>query len=277
MFRGLYTATSGMMAHNRKQQILTNNLANANTPGFKQDQTMIRSFPDQLIKAMDSSKIPASGSNLGIMATGVYAQEGVPSFTPGALKSTGNPTDFALTDDLLPVVPGTQQRGTLLFAVELSDDEIRYTKNGQFSVGPDGLLKTSEGYNALNTDLSPIRVDSKEFTVEEDGTINIAGGTETNDLWIGYTDNPEQLVKEGHGLMRWEGNGTEAPRLTEGVPLLANSRSFVKQGFVESSNVDLTQTMTDMMATYRGFESNQKVLQAYDRSMEKAANEIGRV
>lgn len=277
MFRGLYTATSGMMAHNRKQQMLTNNLANANTPGFKQDQTVIRSFPDQLIKAMGSARTMASGSHLGSMSTGVYAQEGIPSFAQGALKSTGNSTDFALMDDLLPVNPATNERGSLVFAVSLPNNEVRYTKNGQFSVGSDGLLKTSEGYNVLGSDLSPIQVDSKEFTVGENGTITMTNGTATNDLWIGYTENPEQLVKEGHGLLRWAGNGLEVPQLAGDVPFLDNSRSFVKQGFVESSNVDLTQTMTQMMSTYRGFESNQKVLQAYDRSMEKAVNEIGRV
>lgn len=277
MFRGLYTATSGMMAHNRKQQMLTNNLANANTPGFKQDQTVIRSFPEQLIQAMGSAKTLASGPHLGKMSTGVYAQEGIPSFAQGALKSTGNSTDFALMDDLLPVNPATDERGALVFAVSLPNNEVRYTKNGQFSVGPDGLLKTSEGYNVLGSDLSPIRVDSKDFTVGEDGTITLGDGTATNDLWIGYTENPEQLVKEGHGLLRWDGNGLEVPQFAADVPLLDNSRSFVQQGFVESSNVDLTQTMTDMMSTYRGFESNQKVLQAYDRSMEKAVNEIGRV
>lgn len=277
MFRGLYTATSGMMAHNRKQQMLTNNLANANTPGFKGDQTVIRSFPDQLIKAMGSAKTMASGPHLGSMSTGVYAQEGIPSFAQGALKSTGNTTDFALMDDLLPFNPATNERGALVFAVALPNNEIRYTKNGQFSVGPDGLLKTNEGYDVLGSDLSPIRVDSKDFSVGEDGTITSADGTATNGLWIGYAENPQQLVKEGHGLLRWAGNDADVPQLAEGVPFLDNSRSFVKQGFVESSNVDLTQTMTDMMSTYRGFESNQKVLQAYDRSMEKAVNEIGRV
>lgn len=277
MFRGLYTATSGMMAHNRTQQILTNNLANANTPGFKGDQTVIRSFPDQLIKAMGTAKTPAPGHSIGHLSTGVYAQEGIPSFAQGALKSTGNSTDFALTDDLLPENPATQQRGSLVFAAALPNGEVRYTKNGQFSVGEDGLLKTSEGYNVLGANREPIQANNNDFTVEQDGTITFANGAGTNSLWIGFTENPEQLVKEGHGLLRWEGADDQAPQLASEVPFLNNSSSFVQQGFVESSNVDLTQTMTDMMNTYRGFESNQKVIQAYDRSMEKAANEIGRV
>ncbi len=277
MFRGLYTATSGMMAQNRQQQMLTNNLANANTPGFKGDQTVLRSFPDQLIKAMGTSKTQSPGHFVGRLSTGVYAQEGVPSFAQGALKSTGNPTDFALMDDLLPVNPITQKRGSLLFAVELPNNEVRYTKSGQFSIGSDGLLKTVEGYNVLDADLAPIQVDNTNFTIDPDGTITLENQNEANSLWIGYTDNPQQLVKEGHGLFRWEGPDAQTPQLASEVPFLANANSFVQQGFIESSNVDLTQTMTDMMNAYRGFEANQKVIQAYDRNMEKAANEIGRV
>src|SRR5690606_27795679 len=133
MFRGLYTATSGLMAHNRKQQMLTNNLANANTPGFKQDQTVLRAFPEQLIKAIESgktsadgSKLPAHSNTIGTLNTGVYAQEGIPSFVQGSLKDTGNSTDFALMDDVLPIEPDTQQRGSLLFAVGTENGQVRY-------------------------------------------------------------------------------------------------------------------------------------------------------
>lgn len=284
MFRGLYTATSGMLAHNRQQQILTNNLANANTPGFKQDQTVLRAFPEQLIQAMEAGKVSANGvkspsvlTPIGQMNTGVYAQEGIPSFVQGALKDTGNNTDFSLMDEGLPVNPETQQKGSLVFAVQGNNGQVRYTKNGQFSVGTDGFLKTANGNNVLGQNLQPIPVGSTDFTVADNGQITLANGDVTNSLWIGYTENPQQFVKEGHDLFRWEGAPNAAPQNVETVALLNNSGLFVKQGFIEQSNVDLTQTMTEMMATYRGFETNQKVLQAYDRSMEKAVNEIGRV
>lgn len=284
MFRGLYTATSGMMAHNRQQQILTNNLANANTPGYKQDQTVMRAFPAQLIVAMekgltkqDGSKLPSGQTSIGSLNTGVYAQEGIPSFTQGALKQTGNTTDFSLLSESLPINPETQQKGTLLFAVELENNDIRYTQNGQFTVDQQGFLTTAEGYNVLNQNLQPIQVNSKDFTVQENGQVVLQDGTATNRLWLGYTAEPKQLVKEGQGLLRWGGNPQGTPQSVEQVGLLNNVGPLVKQGFVEQSNVDLTQTMTQMMNTYRGFESNQKVIQAYDRSMEKTVNEIGRV
>lgn len=279
MFRGLYTATSGMMANNRKQQILTNNLANASTPGFKQDQSVIRAFPEQLIKAMqvkgaNGESMKMGHSTLGTLNTGVYTQEGVPSFLQGALKDTGNTTDFALVDELLPVNPITQKKGSLVFAVGLENNEVRYTRNGQFTVDQNGFLKTSDGYNVLNQNLQPIQVNSKEFTVQENGQIILQNGTATNRLWLGVTENPEQFVKEGQGLLRWEGNPEDAP---QSIAATGVNGPFIKQGFIEQSNVDLTQTMTEMMNTYRGFESNQKVIQAYDRSMEKAVTEIGRI
>lgn len=278
MFRGLYTATSGMMANNRQQQILTNNLSNANTPGFKEDQTVFRAFPDQLIKAMETSKKGTIASqNIGTLTTGVYAQEGIPSFLQGPLKETGNSTDIALLDELLPVNPDTQQKGTMVFAVAAENGDIRYTKNGTFAVNPEGILATSDGFPVLGENLQPIRVGSTDFTVADNGQVVLADGTQLDRLWIGHTENPDQFVKEGQNLLRWQGDADQAPQIVDDVAILNNTESFVKQGFIEQSNVDLTRTMTDMMTTYRGFESNQKVIQAYDRSMEKAVNEIGRV
>ncbi|MGI2328518.1 flagellar hook-basal body protein [Planococcus sp. YIM B11945] len=278
MFRGLYTATSGLMAHNRKQQILTNNLANASTPGFKQDQTVLRAFPEQLLSAMGKGTPAAGGSNkIGTLNTGVYAQEGIPSFLQGALKETGNSTDVALMSELLPVNPDTGQKGTIMYGVQTENGDIRYTQNGQFTVDQNGVLKTSDGHTVLGRDLSPINVGSEKFSIQDNGQISLENGTTAGSLWIGYTEDPAQLVKEGQGLLRWGGNPQNVPQSVEEVPLLANSASFVRQGFLEQSNVDLTQTMTEMMSTYRGFESNQKVIQAYDRSMEKAVNEIGRI
>ncbi|ANU26729.1 flagellar hook-basal body protein [Planococcus versutus] len=278
MFRGLYTATSGMMANNRQQQILTNNLSNANTPGFKEDQTVFRAFPEQLIKAIEGGKKGTIVSqNIGTLTTGVYTQEGIPSFLQGPLRETENSTDMALLDELLPLNPDTQTKGSMVFAVTAENGETRYTKNGTFAVDTEGYLTTSEGFAVLGENLQRIQVGSTDFTVQENGQVVLADGTRENRLWIGYTDNSDQFVKEGQNLLRWAGNPEALPQFVDTVDLLEGTENFLKQGFVEQSNVDLTKTMTDMMTTYRGFESNQKVIQAYDRSMEKAVNEIGRV
>lgn len=278
MFRGLYTATSGMMANNRQQQILTNNLSNANTPGFKEDQSVLRAFPEQLIQAIENGKkgtiVP---QNIGTLTTGVYTQEGIPSFLQGPLRETGNLTDIALLDELLPLNPNTQQKGSMVFAVTAENGDLRYTKNGSFAVNAEGFLTTSDGFPVLGENQQPIQVGSADFTVQDNGQIILGDGTQGDRLWIGHTDNPQQFVKEGQNLLRWAGEAEAAPQFIDNVARLDGTDSFLKQGFIEQSNVDLTKTMTDMMTTYRGFESNQKVIQAYDRSMEKAVNEIGRV
>jgi flagellar basal-body rod protein FlgG len=128
--------------------------------------------------------------------------------------------------------------------------------------------------------------DDSGFQVLEDGRIirdanNPAANAER--LFLGYTEQPERLVKEGNGLLRWVGDG-EQLQSVRNVAFLNNPAInpngypfHVLQGHVEGSNVDVTQTMTEMMSMFRLYEANQKVLQAYDRSIEKTVNEVGRV
>lgn len=271
MFRGMYTATSGMMASERKQQYLTNNLSNAETPGFKQDQAVIRSFPEYLLKERNTTS-PQSDKKVGELSHGVYTQEGVPLFSNGTLKETGNTTDFALLDESLPIDEETRQKGIALFGVRTDDDAIRYTRNGNFTLSDEGYLTTSEGYRVLNTNLEPIQLSSEEFSVKE-GKLTEANENE-QDIWVGYTGNPEGLTQRGNGVYEWSGDDNNAPR---DIRTTEFTQYTVEQGFLEGSNVDLTTTMTDMLNTYRMYEANQRVLQTYDQSIDKSVNDIGRV
>ena len=164
MFKGLYTATSGMMASERKQQFLTNNLSNAETPGFKQDEATLRSFPEYLMKERNTNT-PSPNSSIGTLPQGVYTQEGIPNFSSGSLQETGKDTDIALIDESLPIDEETGKKGLLLFGVRLDDNSIRYTRNGNFTVNEDGFLTTSEGYQVLGEDLQPIQLNSDSFTL----------------------------------------------------------------------------------------------------------------
>lgn len=309
MFRGVYQAASGMLAAQRYQEILTNNLTNAQTPGYKQDQTVLHSFPEILmyrIKAQASrSSTGATGgiqrsaaySPVGTLHTGVFAQEAVPNFRQGPLTETGRSLDVAIVDQTLPPNPDTGREGTLFFAVQAPSGEIRYLRNGQFALDEEGYLTTADGYYVLDENLNPLYVGNDQFTVTTDGYILLdeqalpeapPGVLPQVRIWLGYTEEPEHLIREGHGLWRWAPDGPVEgpygePVLAYGLPVLddpANPGSVpfqLRQGFIEQSNVDVGQTMANMIIQLRLYEANQRVLQAYDRSMELAANQIGRL
>src|SRR5690554_3254813 len=120
MFRGFYTVATGMIAQQRKTEMLTNNIANANTPGFKAEQSSIRSFPEMLMSNVNSTYIPSEhGFNLnqrstvGPISTGVYMQETLPSFIQGQLQETELTTDIALIDGQLPIDEETGMPGAV--------------------------------------------------------------------------------------------------------------------------------------------------------------------
>ncbi|NNU87471.1 flagellar hook-basal body protein [Geobacillus thermodenitrificans] len=275
MLRGLYTAASGMLAQQRRVDWLTNNLANAETPGYKADAGAMRAFPELLMNRLEDESIPSAPPRavptqtaIGLLNTGVYTQELIPNFRQGDIKETGLSTDVALVDGQVPVDPTTGERGTLFFAVENGQGETRYTRNGHFTLSPDGYLTTQDGWNVLDGNGERIAIPSESFTVRDDGTITAENRTIAR-LGVVFAANPKTVVKEGNGLFRsTEGPLPQAP---------GNVTYMVKQGFIERSNVDIEQTMTDLLAAYRAFEANQKIIQAYDRSLDKAVNEVGRL
>lgn len=260
MLRGLYTAAAGMIAQQRRQDMLTNNLANANTPGYKADQASLRTFPRMLIANL--SRTYQTSSN--VLATGVYLQERIPNFLQGSIYETGNALDVALIDGTLP------ENSTLMFAVE-TQNGVRYTRNGNFTLDSEGRLVTRQGMPVLDVNGNEIILQSENFRVLTDGTI-LENDVEVAQINVVFFNNANQLVKEGNGLFRYEGNA--APASAVGNPNVAYQ---IQQGFLERSNVDLQRTMTEMLSAYRTFEANQKVLQAYDQSLDKAVNQVGRI
>jgi flagellar basal-body rod protein FlgF len=277
LLRGFYTAASGMMAQQRRIEMWTNNIANANTPGYKSDQAALRAFPELLLSRLDKATVPTKTPRsfplqptIGSINTGVYMQELIPNFRQGDIKETGQPTDIALINGTLPVDAETGKEGTLFFVVQNENGDIRYTRNGNFTLNPQGFLTTNDGWYVLDENGWRIELPSTNFAVNADGTI-VANNNRIARINIAFAANPNTLVKEGNGLFRSE-NGVLPSAL--GNP---NITYTLKQGFLERANVDLNRAMTEMLSAYRAFEANQKIVQAYDRSMDKAVNEIGRL
>lgn len=288
MFRGLYTATSGMLAQQRRHDTVTNNIANINTPGYKAMNAVTRSFPDMLISMMGGSN-PAEGS-IGKLSTGVFAEENLLSMRQGDLQETYRMQDLALISDI--IVDGVMFDGSgknvdengdvsyqpqAFFTVLTAQGEEHYTRDGSFKTASDGTLLTSDGLQVAGANGQPILVNVpwSEIGVTGDGRLlnsttgePLAGAPQ---LRIMRVDNPYLLVREGDGRFSYAGDEAGIQQIAAG------DRVEVRQGFLERSNVDSAQSAVDIMAALRAYEANQKVIQTYDRSLDKAVNEVGRV
>ncbi|MCV9886665.1 flagellar hook-basal body protein [Metabacillus halosaccharovorans] len=279
MLRGLYTATAGMLTQQRRTEMLSNNMANANTAGYKADQSTIRAFPEMLLQRMENKTLPTgNGINvpgmqtIGSLNTGSYVQEIKSPFLQGGLKETGLVTDVALVEENVPLNPETNVKGSLFFVVQNQAGEERYTRNGHFTLDNNGLL-FSDGNPVLSTTGQPISIQSGEFNVTENGDVYVSGDPEpVAQIDVRFAADVRNLVKDGNGIYRTS-DGQALPTAINNGDIQYN----LKQKSLENSTVDIGRTYTDMMTAYRSFEANQKVLQAYDKSMEKAANEIGRL
>lgn len=278
MFRGFYTVASGMIAQQRRTEMLTNNMSNVNTPGFKAEQSSIRSFPEMFMSSVQGAHVPTEkGLNMrgvmphGPISTGVYMQETIPSFVQGQLLETELTTDVALVDGAVPVDEESGVQGTLFFVLDDGDGGEYYTRNGNFAIDGAGYLTSAEGHYVLDTDGERILLEGDDFTVTESGVI-MENDAEVARLGVAFSQRPDELLKQGEGLFITEDGNDLAAANT-----IADTTYLIRQGYVEGSTVDAGRTMTDMLTAYRAFEANQKVLQAYDRSMEKAVTEVGRV
>ncbi|MFC4410652.1 flagellar hook-basal body protein [Chungangia koreensis] len=278
MFRGFYTVASGMVAQQRRTELLTNNMANANTPGFKADQSVVRSFPDMLLSRIGSTNIPVqknlnlkTAKQVGAVNTGVYLQETIPQFIQGQIRETELTTDLALVDGAMPADPATGVAGAIFFRLENGEGQELYTRNGNLTLDADGYLVNPQGLYVLSETGERIQLQNDNFSVTPDGRIMQEDG-EVARIGISFANNPELLLKQDNGLFSTGENGNLPSAYgEEGVTF------SMQQGFLEGSTVDPSKTMTELLTAYRAFEANQKILQAYDRSMEKAVNEVGRV
>jgi len=291
MLRGLYTAASGMIAQQRRHDAITNNIANFNTPGFKADNSVNRTFPEMLIYAMGGDN--PSNASVGKLNTGVFSEENLLSMVQGDLKETYRDQDLALVSDILVNGVAFDASGKFVddngevtykpqafFAVSNPNDPNaveRYTRDGSFKTAPDGTLITSDGFEVVGANGQPIvvTVPWEEVSVTAQGRLvyESTGLPLPNNpqLRIMRVDNPNFLIRQGDGRFTYAGEPNGIRQIA------ANDRVEVRQGFLERSNVDSAQSSIDLMSALRAYEANQKVIQTYDRTLEKAVNEIGRV
>lgn len=250
MIRGLYTATNGMLYQRRKLDTIANNMANISTPGYKKDNTIVRPFQDELVVRIEKGE-PNPVNEIGYINHGVYIERINTSFTDGNLEKTNELTHIAIQGDG--------------FFTVLTEDGVRYTRDGSFHIDENGLLVTAEGYPVAGIDGQAIAVGDQSFEVDRAGNIIIAGNI-VNQLQLVSFNNPLGLEKIGDNLF------INAPG---NEPIEFQGEVF--QGYLETSNVDPTDEMVDLVVAARSYESSQRIIQMMDQILGKAVNEVGKV
>ncbi|MFC4100387.1 flagellar hook-basal body protein [Paenibacillus xanthanilyticus] len=284
MLRGLYTAAAGMTAQQRRHDAVTNNISNINTPGYKQSNAVTRSFPEMMIALTEgNSKTP-----IGRLNTGVFAEESLSVQLQGDLMQTNRSSDFALMSDIeLPGVAFDESGKSVsedgevtyqpqaFFTVQDASGETTYTRGGRFTVDDQGYLTTGNGSQVMGQDGNPIRLapdqSMDKLTVTSDfRLVDPLTGEQVGQFMISRINNPNNLVRAGNGQFALQGD-------EQAQVVGAGERVELRQGYLERSNVDSAQSMVDLMSAMRAYEANQKVIQFYDKSLDKAVNEVGRV
>ena len=247
----MHIARTGLDAQDMRMRVISNNLANVNTTGFKKDRASFATLSYQTVTAAgaqsSSDSKYATGLNLG---TGVRIQGTSRMETQGTMQQTGNALDLALDGDGY-------------FQVQLPGGQLGYTRAGNFSRSPEGLLVTNEGYQVMPGITVP--EGATQITVGTDGTVSatVAGQTEPaqlGQLQVANFPNAAGLQSKGDNYML-ETASSGAANL--GVPG-EDGRGTVRQGMLEASNVNVVEELVDMIECQRAYEVNSKMISATD-------------
>lgn len=247
-----------MLNEQNRMDILTNNLANASTVGYKKEGTTSQSFDDILtVKIKDQSVGLQNVKAVGINNPGVKIGENYTDYSQGSFRVTENTYDLALGGDGFFAVEFTNKAG---------ETSTMYTRSGQFTLNKDGYLVNENGDYVLSTQNQRIRLNTLiDAKINTDGTI-IQNNTAVARIQVTDFEDYNYLEKYGETYYRpVEGARTTAADAT------------VNSGYLEMSNVKVVSEMVNLISISRAYETNQKVIQTYDNTLEVAVTQLGRV
>lgn len=248
MIRGLYIASSGLISRQIQQENLSNNIANINNPGFKNDKICFKSFNEVLLQNYDKKVGNTNFKQiLGTMPLGIGLDETKTDFSQGILEETGRNLDFAIEGDG--------------FFTVLDNDKEYYTRNGRFKIDKDGYLTTTDNKRVLGLDENNkkvfIKIDSNNFKFNNN-QINTTNG------------NYRFCIVKGD--MKKENENMYSSKNVE-----IDNNSIIHQSKIEKANIDTIEMITELISIMRNYESNQKVIQSMDDTLGKTVNEVGNV
>lgn len=257
MVRALYTAYTGMYNEQNRLDIISNNIANSATTGYKQESVTSQAFKQMLaVKIRDGSDAyidrPIGNMSLGVKLGEVYTDYG-----QGSLRQTSNTYDLAISGE-----------GFFQVRVPMADGStsVKYTRDGNFNMTSDGFIVDVDG-NHLQGANGDLQVDpsAAEVVVTREGYVQVDGQV-VDRIAIADFEDYDYLKKFGDNMYE----------AVDGATAKATT-AMIEQGYLEQSNVNVVSEMVDMITITRAYEANQKIIRSVDTMLDKASNQIGRV
>lgn len=278
MLKGLYTAYTGMINEQHRMDVMTNNLANADTNGFKKEGTTSQAFDTILAyKIKDLSEPGNLPKNLGTAKTfdedsvdnpdrwvsrtgmnlGVKIGENYVDYSEGPIKETGNTFDLAISDRGFFAVEYTNKAG---------ETSTKYTRDGNFTMDRQGYLVTQDGDFVLNENGRRIKMDPNlPVSIDRSGRIT-QDGAEVAIIGLTDFEDYNYLERFGENYFQPVDGATEI-----------DSESQIYSGYLEQSNISIVTEMVNMITLQRQYESNQKLITTYDETLDTAVNQLGKL
>ncbi len=255
----LWVAKTGLDAQQTRMSVISNNLANVSTTGYKRSRAAFEDLMYQNVRQTGAQSSQNTQLPSGLMlGTGVRTASTAKLFTQGSIIQTGNNLDLAIN-------------GRGFFEIEMPDGSSAYTRDGSFQINSDGDVVTSNGYKLIPAVSVP--ADTQSVTVGRDGTVSItnaAGQISTTQLTIVDFINPAGLQALGQNLF--------ASSSASGDPQSGNpdaeGRGSIMQGSLETSNVNVVEEMVDMIETQRAYEMNAKAIATTDQMLQYTNNNL---
>lgn len=257
MVRGLYTAYTGMLNQQKKMDTLSNNLANADTTGYKKEGVTAKTFETQLaIKVKDGSNAYID-QQIGKLNLGVKIGENYTDYSQGSYRYTGNIYDLALGGDGF---------FNISFMNKAGEQSVKYTRDGNFTIDNEGALRTQDGDYVLGESGEIyIPTNAVDVSINKLGEI-YADGEYIDTIKITDFEDYNYLKKYGENMYDAVDGATEK-----------EPTATIDQGYLEQSNINVVTEMVNMISLSRTYEANQKLIQTMDDALDKSANQIGKV
>lgn len=252
MLRGLYTAYTGMLNEQYRMDIMSNNLANADTTGFKKEGSTSQAYDEVMaVKIKDLSENPNVPKRLGKMSLGVKIGETFTDFSQGSLRVTDNTYDLAI---------GGNGFFNIEFTNKAGETSTKYTRDGGFTLTKEGYLVTKDGDYVLGEDgRIQVSTTAADTIIDRDGSIYQDGNLVAT---IKVTEFEDTNYLTHYGETMWDAK--------EGAVSHDVENPNIYQGYLEMSNANVVKEMVNMITISRQYEANQKMITTYDDTLERS-------